>query len=77
MNYPDIPSPVSATFAFSQVEHDLRRLQRSYPVSFRELTAAGHRMTLAPAELAVLLETVELRDRGLVNRSRQTALIES
>lgn len=56
--------PIPAEFDLGVIERDLRRLQRTHPIAFRTLAAAARDMRLDPPALAILLETVELHDRG-------------
>lgn len=59
----NIACPLSPDFDLNRVDTKLRRLQMSHPISFKELAAAGRQMELEPLIFALLLETVELRDR--------------
>lgn len=64
MNSTNVACPVPSDLDVDALERDLRRLQRMHPIAFRELAAAARDMRLDSPTLAILLETVELRDRG-------------
>jgi len=63
-NIIEVQCPVPVDFELRAVEGELRRLQQLHPVAFTDFMASAKAMNLPAPVFAILLETVELLDRG-------------
>ena len=59
----NIPCPLAPDFDLSSIEDRLRHLHNQHPAAFADLADAAVELDLAPAQFALLFETVEISDR--------------